>query len=162
MTSSVSTARRSHPPAEALGSQRNLSGVTIETRGHPENSKVRPILLAVSDRVDSLTGGAFSFGPFRVLPMQRRLLHGDETVLIGSRALDILIALVERAGELVAKDELMGRVWPNTFVEPANLTVHIASLRRALGDGRDGNRFVVNIPGRGYQFVEPVTLVGDL
>jgi DNA-binding winged helix-turn-helix (wHTH) protein len=52
----------------------------------------------------------------------------------------------------------MARVWPNTFVEPTNLTVHIAALRRALGNGRDGNRFLINIPGRGYRFVAPVTL----
>jgi hypothetical protein len=71
-------------------------------------------------------------------------------------------SLLERPGDLVTKDELMARVWPNTFVEPANLTVHIAALRRALGDGRDGNRFLINIPGRGYRFVAPVTLSGHL
>src|SRR2546430_299372 len=83
----------------------------------------------------------------------RRLLQDTQPVRIGSRALDILIALLDRPGALVTKDELMARVWPNTFVEPANLTVHIAALRRALGDGRDGNRFLINIPGRGYRFV---------
>ena len=97
----------------------------------------------------------FSFGSFRLLPTQRLLLSGDEPVRVGSRALDILIVLVERAGELVSKDELMARVWPNTFVVPANLTVHVATLRRALrGDGR----YFVNIPGRGYFFVAPVVL----
>jgi DNA-binding winged helix-turn-helix (wHTH) protein len=99
---------------------------------------------------------AISFGPFRLLPAQRLLLCADKAVPLGSRALDILIALVERSGELLGKEELMARVWPNTFVEPANLTVHVAALRRALGDGRDGNRFIVNIPGRGYQFVGAV------
>jgi len=79
---------------------------------------------------------------------QRLLLHGDFAVPLGSRALDILIALVGRSGELLSKNELMGRVWPNTFVEPANLTVHVAALRRVLGDGRDGARYIVNIPGR--------------
>jgi DNA-binding winged helix-turn-helix (wHTH) protein len=64
-----------------------------------------------------------------------------------------LVALLERPGELVSKQELMGRVWPNIFVEPANLTVHMSALRRALRDGRDGNRFIINIPGRGYSFV---------
>ena len=58
-----------------------------------------------------------SFGPFRLLPDRRLLLEGDKAVRLGSRALDILIALVERAGELVGKDELMARVWPRTFVE---------------------------------------------
>lgn len=99
---------------------------------------------------------AICFGSFRLLPVQRLLLDGDKPLRLGSRALDILIALVERPGELVSKDELMTRVWPNTFVEPANLTVHIAALRRALRDGRGGNRFLINIPGRGYCFVAPI------
>ena len=92
----------------------------------------------------------------------QRLPRADETIALGGHALDILIALVERPGELLDKGELMARVWPNTFVEPANLTVHVAALRRALGDGRDGNRFIINIPGRGYQFVAAVTLVVNL
>ena len=70
----------------------------------------------------------------------------------------ILIVLLERPGELVTTQELMARVWPNLFVELANLTVHISASRRALRDGRDGNRFIINIPGRGYCFVAPVTL----
>jgi DNA-binding winged helix-turn-helix (wHTH) protein len=97
-----------------------------------------------------------SFGPFRLLPTQFLLLEGDEPVSLGSRALEILVALLERAGELVTKEELMGLVWPNVFVEPANLTVHISALRRALRDGREGNRFIINIPGRGYRFVASV------
>ena len=63
-------------------------------------------------------------------------------------------------GELVSKQELMARVWPNVFVEPANLTVHMSALRRALRDGRDGHRFIVNIPGRGYCFVASVEVSG--
>jgi DNA-binding winged helix-turn-helix (wHTH) protein len=94
-----------------------------------------------------------SFGPFRLLPTQFLVLEGDKSVPLGSRALEILIALIERAGELVSKQELTDRVWPNVFVGPANLTVHISALRRALRDGRDGNRFIINIPGRGYKFV---------
>jgi DNA-binding winged helix-turn-helix (wHTH) protein len=114
------------------------------------------------ERVHGSTARAISFGPFRLIPAQRLLLHAGKAVPLGSRALDILIALVERSGELLGKDELMARVWPNTFVEPANLTVHVAALRRALGDGRDGNRFIVNIPGRGYQFVAAATATADL
>ena len=71
---------------------------------------------------------------------------------LGSRALEILIVLLERPGELVSKKQLMDRVWPNIFVEPANLTVQISALRRVLRDGRDGNRFIINVPGRGYSF----------
>jgi DNA-binding winged helix-turn-helix (wHTH) protein len=97
-----------------------------------------------------------SFGQFRLLPTQFLLLEGDKPVPLGSRALEILVALLERPGELVTKQELMDRVWPNVFVEPANLTVHISALRRALRDGRNGNRFIINIPGRGYRFVASI------
>ncbi|TPK92374.1 transcriptional regulator [Mesorhizobium sp. B2-4-17] len=97
-----------------------------------------------------------SFGPFRLLPAQFLLLEGDRPAPLGSRALEILIALLERPGELISKQELMARVWPDVFVGPANLTVHISALRRTLRDGRDGNRFIINIPGRGYKFVASV------
>jgi DNA-binding winged helix-turn-helix (wHTH) protein len=101
------------------------------------------------------TAREISFGPFRLLPAQFLLLEGDKPVLLGSRALHILMVLLERPGELVTRQELMARVWPNLFVEPATLTVHISALRRALRDGRDGNRFIINIRGRGYCFVTP-------
>jgi DNA-binding winged helix-turn-helix (wHTH) protein len=103
-----------------------------------------------------------SFGPFRLLPARRLLLERDKPVRIGSRALDILSVLVERPGELVSKSELMAKVWPNTFVEEGNLKVHIAALRRALGDGQAGNRYISAVPGRGYCFVAPVDRSVDL
>jgi DNA-binding winged helix-turn-helix (wHTH) protein len=103
-----------------------------------------------------------SFGPFRLLPTQFLLLEGDKQVPLGSRALEILIVLLERPGELVSMQELMGRVWPNIFVEHANLSVHISALRRLLRDGRDGNRFIINIPGRGYRFVASIAVVDRL
>ena len=106
-------------------------------------------------------GMSFVFGPFRLLPMQRLLTKANKPVRLGSRAFEILVALLERPGELVSKEELMAKVWPNTFVAPANLTVHISALRRALGDGR-GHRYVVNTPGRGYHFVALVTVEKDL
>jgi hypothetical protein len=96
-----------------------------------------------------------SFGPFRLLPAQFLLLEGDKPVPLKSRAMLILIVLLERPGELVTRQELMARVWPNLFVEPASLTDHISALRRALRDGRDGNRFIINVRGRGYCFVAP-------
>jgi DNA-binding winged helix-turn-helix (wHTH) protein len=106
----------------------------------------------------SFTEPAFQFGSFQLVPTRRLLLSGDITVRLGSRALDILIALVERAGQLVSKDELRARVWPSTTVTEQNLTVHVAALRRALRDGDGGKRYLVNIPGRGYWFVAPVTV----
>ncbi len=105
-------------------------------------------------------GGApieVSFGLFRLLPARFLLLEDGEPVPVGSRALAILVVLLERPGELVSKQVLMARVWPDVFVEPGNLTVHISALRRVLRDGRDGNRFIINIPGRGYRFVDDVT-----
>jgi predicted ATPase/DNA-binding winged helix-turn-helix (wHTH) protein len=97
---------------------------------------------------------AFAFGPFRLLPRQRLLLEGDKPVRLGSRALDLLIAMVEHPGEVVGRDELMARVWPNTHVDEGNLKFQIGALRRTLGGG---NRYLLNVPGRGYSFVAPVT-----
>jgi DNA-binding winged helix-turn-helix (wHTH) protein len=102
------------------------------------------------------TTNEVSFGPFRLLPAQFLLLEGDKPVNLGGRAMHILMVLLEQPGKLVTKQELMARVWPNLFVEPANLPVHVSALRRALRDGRDGNRFIINIPGRGYCFVAPI------
>jgi predicted ATPase/DNA-binding winged helix-turn-helix (wHTH) protein len=98
-----------------------------------------------------------SFGPFRLFAVERQLKKGDEPLQLGGRALDALIALVDRVGEVVSQKELIARVWPGVTVEEANLRVHIASLRKALGDGREGARYIVTVPGRGYSFVAPVT-----
>src|SRR5258707_8650906 len=100
---------------------------------------------------------AISFGPFRLFPARRLLLEGEQPVRLGSRAFDILAALVERAGEVTSKDELIARAWPETFVEEANLKIQVSALRRALGDGQGGQRCIVTVPGRGYNFVAPVT-----
>jgi DNA-binding winged helix-turn-helix (wHTH) protein len=97
-----------------------------------------------------------SFGPFRLLSTQFLLLEGDKPVPLGSRALEILIALLERRGELISGQELAARVWPNIFVEPITLRVQISALRRALRDGQNGTRFIINIRGRGYCFVSSV------
>src|SRR5713226_268646 len=104
----------------------------------------------------SMNGRTTSFGPFRLLAAQRLLLEGDKPVRLGNRAFDILTALVERGGEVVGKEELMARAWPQTFVEEANLKIQVSALRRALGDGQGGNRYVVTVIGRGYNFVAPV------
>jgi predicted ATPase/DNA-binding winged helix-turn-helix (wHTH) protein len=100
---------------------------------------------------------AVAFGPFRLLPGRGVLLKGDIECRLGSRALDILVCLVERAGATVTKRDLISRAWPDTFVHEANLRVHVAALRKALGDGRAGMRYIVNVMGRGYCFVAPVT-----
>jgi DNA-binding winged helix-turn-helix (wHTH) protein len=98
-----------------------------------------------------------TFGPFRLSPVARTLEKNGEPVKLGSRALDILIVLVERAGEIVGHKELMARVWRGLVVDPGNLRVHIASLRKALGGG---GTYIHNIPSQGYCFVAPVSRAG--
>lgn len=96
----------------------------------------------------------FAFGPF-VLDRDRRLLARDgAAVAITPKAFDLLVALVERGGAAVSKDELMAALWPDTAVEEGNLTFQISTLRKALG--ADGGRFIATLPGRGYQFVAPL------
>ena len=99
----------------------------------------------------------FTFGPFRLNLAERLLLEEGKPLQVGSRALEILITLVEHARETVPKDQLIGRVWPDTIVQEGALRAHVAALRKALGDGRAGNRFIINIPGRGYSFIAPMT-----
>jgi predicted ATPase/DNA-binding winged helix-turn-helix (wHTH) protein len=102
------------------------------------------------------TVGTLCFGPFRLLPNEKTLLECNRPVRLGSRALNILIGLVERAGEVVSKDELIARAWPNTYVEEANLRVHLSAIRKVLGDGVGGVQYIVNVPGRGYSFVAAI------
>jgi DNA-binding winged helix-turn-helix (wHTH) protein len=110
--------------------------------------------------IDNSIGPSIAFGPFQLFPVQRLLMESNRPVHLGSRAFDILLALLKPPGVLRANEELIARVWPKTFVAPANLAVHISALRRALGDRPQGNRYIVNIPGRGYRFVAPVTVRG--
>jgi predicted ATPase/DNA-binding winged helix-turn-helix (wHTH) protein len=109
-----------------------------------------------------MDGQAISFGPFRLFAERRLLLEGDRPVRLGGRAFDILTALVERPGEVVGKEQLIARAWPQTFVEEANLKIQMSALRRALGDGHGANRYVLTVPGRGYNFVAPVRRVETL
>jgi DNA-binding winged helix-turn-helix (wHTH) protein len=109
------------------------------------------------DRENDPSELEISFGPFRLLRARRLLLKGNEPIPVGGRAFDLLIALVERPGEVVSKSELIAEVWPETFVAEGNLKVRIAALRRALLDGQAGDRYISTIFGRGYCFVAPVT-----
>jgi DNA-binding winged helix-turn-helix (wHTH) protein len=99
---------------------------------------------------------AFSFGPFRVVPYSRLLERSGSPVPVGSRAFDILCLLISRPGEVVSKDELMARAWPDATVEESNLRLNIYALRRVLGDRQGGIQYVVNVPGRGYCFAANV------
>ncbi len=99
---------------------------------------------------------ALVFGPFELRPAQGLLLEHGQPVRLGSRAMKLLCALVERAGEIVSRGELEARIWPRTVVEETSLRVHVSALRKALGTARDGASYITNVPGRGYGFVAPV------
>jgi predicted ATPase/DNA-binding winged helix-turn-helix (wHTH) protein len=111
----------------------------------------------MNDRRNSQPKDVLSFGSFSLFAAERLIKKADEPIPLGGRALDVLIALAERAGEVVTHKELISSVWRDVTVEGANLHTHIAALRKALGDGRDGARYISNIAGRGYCFVAPVT-----
>src|SRR5467141_163975 len=93
------------------------------------------------------------FGPFELSSRDRGLRRDGVVLPLGGRALDILIYLAERPGEVIAKQELIDHVWPDVTVEEGSLRVHVAAIRKALGDGQFGNRYIANIKGRGYSFV---------
>ena len=96
------------------------------------------------------------FGPFELSIGERVLQRDGQVLALGDRALDILIYLADRAGEIIAKQELIDHVWPEVTVEEGSLRVHVAAIRKALGDGQFGNRYIANIKGRGYSFVGTV------
>ena len=110
----------------------------------------------IPDVIASRVRNEFAFGPFTLCVAGRSLKRGGEALSVGSRAFDLLIVLVERAGEVISHRELIARAWPDITVENANLRVHIAGLRKVLGDGLDGARYISNVAGRGYCFVAAV------
>ena len=97
-----------------------------------------------------------TFGRFRLYPSERLLLEGDKHVNLGGRALDLLIALLQRPGEVVSKQELITRIWAGLAVEESNLKVQIALLRRILRDGQSCDRYISTVNRRGYCFVAPI------
>lgn len=105
---------------------------------------------------------AISFGLFDLYVGERLLEKQGKQVRLGSRSLDILITLVNRAGEVVSNNELMEAVWPATTVDDSGLRVHLASLRKVLDDGKEGARYITNVPGRGYCFVAPISRLTNL
>jgi predicted ATPase/DNA-binding winged helix-turn-helix (wHTH) protein len=97
-----------------------------------------------------------SFGPFRLNVGERLVTRDGAPVELGARALDILIALVSTPNEVISKKDLLSRVWPDVTVEEGSLRAQMASLRKMLGDGKDGARYITTVAGRGYYFVAPV------
>ncbi|MCP3709251.1 helix-turn-helix transcriptional regulator [Paraburkholderia sp. CNPSo 3274] len=107
-------------------------------------------------RGSAVFDSVFEFGRFTFMPARRLLLDGESRVRIGSRALELLAVLVERAGEVVTRHELMSRAWPKSVVDESNLKVQIAALRKALGETSLGERYLATVVGQGYRFVAPV------
>jgi predicted ATPase/DNA-binding winged helix-turn-helix (wHTH) protein len=97
------------------------------------------------------------FGPFELNVAERSLKKANQATPLGGRAYDILMALLENAGEVVGKAELIAKAWPDVTVEEGSLRVHLSALRKALGDGQFGNKYIANVQGQGYSFVAPVT-----
>ncbi len=119
--------------------------------GPPNALKLRsPDAVAASE--DQL----LQFGSFTVDASRHLLFEGDKPVRLGSRAMAILLALLQRPGALVTKEELVRVAWPETFVEEVNLRVHLAAIRRALRDSSDMPVYITNVSGRGYRFIAPV------
>src|SRR6266436_5839842 len=103
------------------------------------------------------------FGPFELSIGERVLRRDGQLLPLGGRALDILIYLADRPGEVIAKQELIGHVWSDVTVEEGSLRVHVAAIRKALADGQFGNRYIANIKARGYSFVGTVVpLAGSM
>lgn len=100
----------------------------------------------------------FRFENFELIPARRSLTRGGRAVKVGGRAFDLLVVLVQRAGRVVKKHELVSLVWGKIVVEESNLRVHITSLRRLLGDDGLETRFIVHVPRQGYVFVAPLEL----
>lgn len=98
----------------------------------------------------------YEFGSFRVDALRRLLLREGKPVRLSGKAFEILLILLEQKGRLVTKDKLMRRVWPDAVVEENNLTVNMSALRKALGESPGEHRYLVTVPGRGYQFVADV------
>ena len=105
--------------------------------------------------------GTLRFGPFELSSSQRVLRRDGVTLPLGNRAFDILVYLAERPGEVIGKKELIDHVWPNVTVAEGSLRVHVAAIRKVLGDGQFGNRYVTNDKGRGYCFIGSVVRLED-
>ena len=103
----------------------------------------------------------YEFGPFRVDPQREILLRAGEPVPLAPKTFQILLVLVRHSQQVVTKDDLMKAVWPDTFVEEANLSRNVFMLRKALGESPQDRRYIVTVPGQGYRLAEDVRLVPE-
>jgi DNA-binding winged helix-turn-helix (wHTH) protein len=98
----------------------------------------------------------YEFGPFRVDLERYLLLRDEKSIPISPKVFETLIFLIQHRGEVVKKDDIMSKVWPDTFVEESNLAQNIFLLRKSLGEEKTEHRYIITIPGAGYRFVAPV------
>jgi predicted ATPase/DNA-binding winged helix-turn-helix (wHTH) protein len=123
-----------------------------------ESSRGLAELLMSVQQIGALPGTiGLRFGPFELNVAERSLKKANQVIPLGGRAYDILVVLLENAGQVVAKSELIGKAWPDVTVEEGSLRVHLSLLRKALGDGQFGNKYIANTQGHGYSFIAPVT-----
>lgn len=106
--------------------------------------------------MSALESPVYRFAGFTLEPAERRLSQADKPIALTPKVFDTLVLLVERAGHVVSKDELMKLLWPRGYVDESNLTKHIWLIRRALGDGEHDSRFIETVPKAGYRFIAPV------
>jgi DNA-binding winged helix-turn-helix (wHTH) protein len=101
-------------------------------------------------QIDSPGAIRLRFGPFELNVAERSLKKADRVIPLGGRAYDILVALLDNAGEVVSKSELIAKAWPDVTVGEGSLRVHLSALRKALGDGQFGNKYIASLQGAGH------------
>ena len=107
------------------------------------------------------TKHVYQFGTFRIDPEERQLLRGQEPIPLPPKAFEMLLVLVQHSEHVVLKDDLMRTLWPDTFVEEANLSQHIFLLRKALGEKAHESHYIVTVPGKGYRLAQKVQEVSE-
>ena len=110
--------------------------------------------------MDSSANGSYEFGPFRLDSKERLLLRDGQVLTLTPKAFDTLLLLVENSRHVLTKEELMRSLWPDTFVEEANLTNNISILRKVLGETHNGQPYIQTVPRVGYRFVRTAHVMG--
>jgi predicted ATPase/DNA-binding winged helix-turn-helix (wHTH) protein len=155
MIVAASALRHHSPLAEEPQPDRVNRYRFLEPQDDLDNRQIGQVLAMKADRINRFAATAILFGRFRLFKHRRELLADGVPVPIGSRALDVLIVLIEARGELVTKDELLSRVWPGTVVEENTLQFQVSTLRKALGPDRG---FIKTSSGRGYRFIAEIKI----
>src|SRR5512146_1723038 len=109
----------------------------------------------------ALSSPVYRFAGFTLEPAERRLSMAGKPIALTPKVFDTLVLLVERAGHIVSKDQLMKELWPRGYVDESNLTKHIWLIRRALGEGETESRLIETVPKVGYRFIAPLSIVED-